>query len=107
MYFDFLRKELAKPETERYVETPKIHHRFGRPSNEANDFYKMISRWEYRWCEGTENYPATATGDTYRIAKQLFQKWGKMAQKFYTTDIKTDKKDMTDPDKKKKVFGID
>ena len=107
MYFDFLRKELAKPETEQYVETPKIHHRFGRPSNEANDFYKMISRWEYRWCEGTENYPATATGDTYRIAKQLFQKWGKMAQKFYTTDIKTDKKDMTDPDKKKKVFGID
>ena len=107
MYFEFLRKELAKPDTERYVETSKIHHRFGRPSNEANEFYKMISRWEYQWCEGIEDYPATAVGDTYRIAQKLFAKWQDAAHQLYTNNTKTEKKNNIDPDKQKKVFGID
>lgn len=106
MYFDFLQNELAKPEAERYVETSKIHHRFGRPSNEANDFYKMISKWEYQWCEGTETYPATAVGDTYTVALKLYKKWNPLANSLYS-EVKGEDGTMIDPDKKKVVFGID
>ena len=107
MYFDFLRQELAKAPANRYVETPGIHHRFGRPSNEANDFYKMISRWEYAWCEGKESYPATAIGDTYSVAQRLFEKWYQVANEIYSNPKKIEKENIVDPDKQKKVFGID
>lgn len=105
MYFDFLRKELKKPEG-RYVETAKIHHRFGRPSNEANEFYKMISKWEYDWCEGTEHYPVEAVGDTYTVALKLYKKWNKTANRLYG-EVKAVDGSLVDADKKEVVFGID
>ena len=105
-YIDFLRRELEKPAADRYVETPGIHHRFGRPSNEANDFYKMISRWEYSWCEGTETYPATAVGDTYEVALKLYKKWNALAARLYEGG-KDAQGNEVDPDKKKVIFGID
>ena len=88
------------------METPKIHHRFGRPSNEANDFYKTISHWEYTWCEGTETYPATAVGDTYTVALKLYKKWNGLAARLYEGGKET-QGDETDPDKKAVIFGID
>lgn len=105
-YFEFLKKEFTKPETERYVETPEIYHRFRRPSNEANDFYKMISRWEYQWCEGTEAYAALAEGDTYEVALKLYEKWNPLANALYV-GVKGGNDRTVDPDKKKVVFGID
>lgn len=106
LYFGFLRKELEKPQAERYVETPKIHHRFGRPSNEANEFYRMISKWEYEWCEGTETYPATAVGDTYTVALKLYKKWNKLAAGLYQENAGAGESE-ADPDKKNVIFGID
>ena len=106
-YFDFLRSELAKPEQERYVETRKIHHRFFRPANEANDFYRMISRWEYEWCEETKPYPAEAVGDTYTVASKLFGKWKGLAAELYRRPLEEEGAPRTDMDKGEVVFGID
>lgn len=106
MYLDFLSQELAKPADQRYVETKKIHHRFGRPANEANDFYRMISKWEYAWCEGTETYPDKAVGDTYTVALELYKKWNRLADSLYNP-ISEDPDSTVDPDKRDKVFGID
>lgn len=104
-YIAFLRGELEKTER-RYEETAKIHHRFGRPANESNDFYKMISKWEYEWCEGTENYPAEAVGDTYTVALKLYKKWNETANRLYG-EVNVFGGSTVDPDKKKVVFGID
>lgn len=106
MYIDFLSKELAKPADQRYVETKEIHHRFGRPSNEANGFYRMISKWEYAWCEGTEAYPDKAVGDTYTVALELYKKWNRLADSLYNP-VSEDADTNVDPDKRDKVFGID
>lgn len=108
LYLHFLRSELLKPATDRYVETPKIHHRFGRPSNEANDFYKMISDWEYRWCEGTESYADAPQQDTWTVASLLYSKWQPVADALYApVEQKADgASGEADPDKKAKVFGI-
>lgn len=106
MYIDFLRNELAKPAEERYEETSKIHHRFQRPSNEANDFYKMISKWEYEWCDETKKYPAVAVGDTYEVAQKLYKKWNKTAGELYI-NTEGGEGSTIDPDKGAKIFGID
>lgn len=108
-YLDFLRQELSKPADSRYMETSKIHHRFGRPSNEANDFYKMISRWEYDWCDDTKAFPDTPQADTWTVASQLYAKWSHVANAIYKPALSGEdglKKEL-EPDKKKKVFGID
>lgn len=109
LYLDFLNTELTKPVDSRYVETPKIHHRFGRPSNEANDFYKMISHWEYDWCDETKQYAASPQADTWTVTSRLFEKWLSVADALYspvTLKVTVPVKE-ADPDKKEKVFGID
>lgn len=103
-YIAFLREELKKPVEQRYQEMAKIHHRFGRPSNEANDFYRMISRWEYEWCDETKIYADQAIGDTYTVSQKLYRKWHALANELYAT---TKEGVAVDPDKKKVVFGID
>ena len=102
-------RELDKPANIRYVETSKIHHRFGRPSNEANDFYKMISRWEYDWCEETRKYDFLPQRDTW-AASVLYDKWLPVADALYGTKTMEKVGELgsdLDPDKKKAVFGID
>lgn len=107
-YIDFLRGELAKDEANRYVETPAIHHRFSRPSNEANDFYRMISKWEYEWCDGKEEYPSEPQGDTWAVAQALYSKWLPIAKETYQSQaLDAVSGPAIDPDKKDKVFGID
>lgn len=83
-YFSFLQAELKRT-TGRYVETDAINHRFKRPSNEANDFYKRLSKWEYAWCNQQDSFPATTRGDAYTIAARLYAKWQPVAQRIYTT----------------------
>jgi alpha-N-acetylglucosaminidase len=46
-----------------------------RPANEANDFYRRLSRWEYDWCERHETYPSAPQGDALIVAHELYAKW--------------------------------
>ncbi|PSL50275.1 alpha-N-acetylglucosaminidase (NAGLU)-like protein [Chitinophaga niastensis] len=82
-YFLFLGNELNKT-GERYIETDAINHRFKRPANEANDFYKQLSRWEYQWCNQQDDFPVVANGDAYMIAKQLYEKWWPVAHSYWS-----------------------
>lgn len=47
-----------------------------RPGDEASPFYRGLSQWEQKWCEGTELYAAQPKGDALKIAHQLLVKWG-------------------------------
>ena len=53
------------------------------------------------------SYPATAIGDTYSVAQRLFEKWYQVANEIYSNPKKIEKENIVDPDKQKKVFGID
>ncbi|MBI2517852.1 MAG: alpha-N-acetylglucosaminidase [Opitutae bacterium] len=46
-----------------------------RPNNDASDFYRELSRWEYAWCEAHESYPTEPQGDSVAVARALFAKW--------------------------------
>jgi alpha-N-acetylglucosaminidase len=81
-YFVFLSEEINKGEN-KYIETKAINHRFNRPANEANDFYKALSKWEYQWCDNKENYDDKPVGDPYTVARKLFDKWQPVALKYY------------------------
>lgn len=83
-FFAFLDAELQKP-VGRYVETDSINNRFKRPANEANDFYRRMSGWEYAWCEEQDGskYNSTPVGDSYTIAKRLYEKWQPVAISVY------------------------
>lgn len=47
----------------------------GRPANDASDFYRALSHWEYAWCDAHEPHPTEPTGDAIEIARELFAKW--------------------------------
>jgi len=46
-----------------------------RPANDANDFYRALSAWEYTWCESHEPHSAAPSGDSVTLARQLLAKW--------------------------------
>ena len=52
-----------------------IYTSYGRPADEVTPFYRELSRWEYAWCDATEEYPATPQGDSVKLAAQLLAKW--------------------------------
>lgn len=83
MFIDFLTAELKKEPTVRYQEI-KINHRFNRPANEANAFYKMISRWEADWVNKPGKLktikPLGAENTTVDL---LYQKWLPVAEELY------------------------
>lgn len=81
-YFSFLQAELGK-KSGRYIETDAINHRFKRPSNEANDFYKRLSKWEYEWCNQRDVFPEIPTGDAYAISMRLYTKWWPVVRQIY------------------------
>jgi alpha-N-acetylglucosaminidase len=46
-----------------------------RPANDANDFYRELSQWEYAWCEQHDAYATAPRGDSVATARTLFAKW--------------------------------
>ena len=74
-FIDFLNAELLKDEQVRYKEE-NINNRYSRPSNTANDFYKMISKWEANWTEQTgDAFNSIPSGNEVATVNQLYQKW--------------------------------
>jgi alpha-N-acetylglucosaminidase len=53
----------------------QIARSFDRPANDANDFYRGLSQWEYSWGEGHETYAAEPAGDSVAVARTLLAKW--------------------------------
>nr|WP_295922836.1 alpha-N-acetylglucosaminidase [uncultured Dyadobacter sp.] len=83
MFIVFLEKELEKHVDERYQEG-NINHRFKRPANEANDFYRMIARWEAEWGDRHDaTLPTKPQGDEIETVKRLFSKWNPVAAEVY------------------------
>ncbi|PSL33950.1 alpha-N-acetylglucosaminidase TIM-barrel domain-containing protein [Dyadobacter jiangsuensis] len=84
MFIVFLKNELEKAAGTRYKEE-NINHRFKRPANEANDFYKMISRWEADWGDKHDlTLAAQPQGDEIGVVGRLFKKWGPVAAEVYS-----------------------
>jgi len=54
-----------------------------RPDNEANAFYREISRWEDNWCLGHETYPTEPRGDAIAVARALREKWSPVMRGVY------------------------
>jgi len=74
-FIEFLNLELQKEEKDRYKEE-KINHRFNRPSNTANDFYKAMAKWESDWSErNDEHFSHKPNGDEIKTVSQFYQKW--------------------------------
>lgn len=88
MFIDFLGSELKKDSASRYKEI-NINHRFNRPANDANEFYKMISKWEADWA-GTPGKISAANpyGNEVVVVRSLYQKWKLFAKGFYGEEIK-------------------
>lgn len=83
MFIDFLSKEIKKDSASRYKEI-NINHRFNRPANEVNDFYKMISKWEADWVNTPGKLSAIKpSGSEVIVVKSLYQKWKPVANDFY------------------------
>jgi len=55
---------------------------YDRPANDANDFYRFLSHWEYSWCDAHEPHPAKPTGDSVELARELREKWLPLMQEF-------------------------
>lgn len=53
---------------------------FDRPANDANDFYRELSRWEYEWTESHERHPSSSSTDPIATARDLFAKWSPVIQ---------------------------
>ncbi len=84
MFIVFLKKELEKTAGTRYKEE-NINHRFKRPANEANDFYKMVARWEADWGDKHDATLLTQPrGDEIAVVNRLFKKWNAVAAEIYT-----------------------
>jgi alpha-N-acetylglucosaminidase len=82
-FISFLNTEFNKDTSYRYKEV-NINHRFNRPRNEGNDFYKMISKWEADWGE-THNTKLLVIprGNEIALVDRLYNKWKKVADKIY------------------------
>jgi alpha-N-acetylglucosaminidase len=42
-------------------------------------FNKSLTAWEYQWCDGTESYPSTPTGDPVATSLRMMEKWQPVA----------------------------
>lgn len=79
MFVSFLTGELKKDAAHRYKEI-NINHKYDRPRNEANEFYKMISKWEADWTDAHNNrLLAKPTGNERAVVEELFFKWSPIA----------------------------
>lgn len=73
MYIDYLLGQ-SEEENKRY-HSRKLKKSYGRPANNANPFFEMLSVWEKSWTEMHERYPAEPSGDALEIASRLYDKW--------------------------------
>lgn len=71
----FLNYLALQPAGEERFTGHNLKTEYERPSDEANAFYRELSRWEQNWCNQTESYPETPKGNTLKIAADLFAKW--------------------------------
>ena len=54
-----------------------------RPDNDANEFYRKLSHWEYAWCDGHETYSNAPQGDSVAVARRLFARWAPVMKESY------------------------
>ncbi|WP_018631095.1 alpha-N-acetylglucosaminidase [Niabella aurantiaca] len=82
-FITMLADALTKAPDQQYREV-NINHRFQRPRNNANDFYRAISRWEADWVAKpgviTQTIPS---GNELRTVKQFYNKWYPAALALY------------------------
>ncbi len=78
MFFEFLRSQ--KNDASRYSEKD-LEWSYDRPAHYANEFYSKMSDWEKNWIEQTESYPDKPQGNPIQIARELYEKWSKVAMK--------------------------
>ncbi|MBO9620301.1 MAG: alpha-N-acetylglucosaminidase [Niabella sp.] len=82
-FITMLNDEFKKQPEQRYKEN-NINHRFRRPRNNANDFYRMISKWESDWVTHpgiiTQTIPS---GNELQTVQQLYNKWQQIAKTVY------------------------
>jgi alpha-N-acetylglucosaminidase len=76
-YFNFLE---TQPMSYRDDKLPRVN---GRPDNDASDFYRQLTEWEYRWCEGHERFPTEPSGHPVGEAYRLLAKWKPIMQTEY------------------------
>jgi alpha-N-acetylglucosaminidase len=82
-FISFLNTEFNKDTSYRYKEV-NINHRFNRPRNEGNDFYKMISKWEADWGEThNTNLLTIPRGNEIALVGRIYNKWKTVADKVY------------------------
>ena len=68
-FFGFL---ATQPPGYRDADLPRTN---GRPANNASDFYRTLSHWEYEWCSAHEAHPTAPSGDSVATARDLLDKW--------------------------------
>jgi alpha-N-acetylglucosaminidase len=78
-----LNTEFNKDSSSRYKEE-NVNNRYKRPRNEANDFYKMISKWEADWGK-THNSKLLVIprGNEIALVERLYTTWKTVADKVY------------------------
>ncbi len=54
-----------------------------RPDNDANAFYRDLSRWEYAWGDEHRRFPTTPHGDPVAVARALLAKWTPVMREAY------------------------
>ncbi|WP_026309809.1 alpha-N-acetylglucosaminidase [Niabella aurantiaca] len=82
-FIAMLQGELKKQPDQRYREV-NINHRFRRPRNNANDFYRMISQWESDWVTRPGVITQTAaSGGELRTVQRFYRKWHPVASALY------------------------
>lgn len=72
-FIEFLLQQDAEGE-KRYREK-RIRKSYGRPANDANEFFRKLSAWEHEWCRQKEPYSTVVQGDVRVIAADLYPKW--------------------------------
>jgi alpha-N-acetylglucosaminidase len=82
-FISFLNTEFNKDSSSRYKEE-NVNNRYKRPRNEANDFYKMISKWEADWGK-THNSKLLVIprGNEIALVERLYTTWKTVADKVY------------------------
>lgn len=82
-FITMLNGEFKKQPDQRYREV-NINHRFRRPRNNANDFYRMISQWESDWVTRPGTLTRTKpSGNELRTVQRLYNKWYPAAVALY------------------------
>lgn len=69
MFFDYLTSQPPGYDESRLA---LVMNRIG---DDASPFYRDLTAWEYRWCDGHEAYPALASGDPVAAARRALEKW--------------------------------